>query len=201
MPAHTAKSLFDMNVQSSDDLLQLYDGIEKLGTKLNISWLLRAVVVFSVSALDAYFHDKIKYRAARFSPPKMPVELAKFEVPLGDLLKWETAKRKGNVIRNWLTEHFATRPLQRKEDIDKALKLVDIPPVWSTIEPIQTKQKAMIEEIRAMIRRRNQIAHEGDRGTSRKSGKRLRPINREQAERTLTFTKELVARIEKAFPY
>ncbi|MGH7989138.1 MAG: hypothetical protein ACREDS_02945, partial [Limisphaerales bacterium] len=72
MASHTAKSLFDLNIQSSDDLLKLYDGIEKLGTKLDISWLLRAVVIFSVSALDAYFHDKVKYRAGKFDLQDMP---------------------------------------------------------------------------------------------------------------------------------
>src|SRR6266700_7429071 len=99
MPTHSAKTLFDLNIQSSEDLLKLYDGIEKLGTSLEISWLLRAVVVFSISALDAYFHDKVKYRAGQFALQDLPPRLAKFEIPLGDLSKWEEAERKGNVIR------------------------------------------------------------------------------------------------------
>jgi len=62
MSKHNAKTLFEKNIQSAEELIRLHEGIEKLGTKLEISWLLRAVVVFSVSALDAYFHDKVKYR-------------------------------------------------------------------------------------------------------------------------------------------
>lgn len=200
MAVHTAKSLFELNIQSSEDLIKLYDGIASLGTKLEITWLLRAVVVFSVSALDAYFHDKVKYRAGKFDLEDMPPSLAKFEIPIGDLSKWDTAKRKGNVIRNWLVEHFSTIPLQRQEAISSAFKLVGIDAVWATIEPNSPTREKLLEEMQEYIRRRNQVAHEGDRESSRKSGKKLRPIDRQYAEKCLTFAKHLVAKIEHAFP-
>lgn len=200
MPTHSANSLFQLNVQSCEDLLKLYDGIANLGTKLEISWLLRAVVVFSVSALDAYFHDKVKYRAGRFGVNDMPPPLAKFCVPLGDLTKWDEAQRKGNVIRNWLVEYFSTRPLQRAEDIANALKLVGIESVWATIEPVSFKREALLEEMRSYMKRRNQIGHEGDRESSRKSGKKLRSIDRAYAAGCLNFMRSLVSKIETAFP-
>jgi hypothetical protein len=200
MPSHTANSLFQLNLQSCEDLLKLYDGIVGLGTKLEISWLLRAVVVFSVSAIDAYFHDKVKYRAGRFGLNDMPPPLAKFAVPLGDLTKWDEAQRKGNVIRNWLVDHFSTRPLQRQDDIANALKLVGIESVWATIEPISYKREALLEELRGYMKRRNQIGHEGDRESSRKSGKKLRLIDRPYADGCLKFMRDLVGKIEVAFP-
>jgi hypothetical protein len=200
MPAHSAKSLFDLNMQSTDDCLTLFDGIEKLGTKLEISWLLRAGVVFSVSALDAYFHDKVKYLAGKFDLENLPPALAKFRIPIEQLTTWEGAERKGNVIRNWLTEHFSTLPLQRKDDIAGALKLVGIENLWATIEPDSPKREALIEEMQRIIKRRNQIAHEGDRESSRKSGKKLRGIDRKTASDCATFVRQLVDRIEKAFP-
>lgn len=200
MPTHTAKSLFDLNIQSSEDLLRLHEGIQKLGTKLEISWLLRAVVVFSVSALDAYFHDKIKYRAGKFDLQDMPPALAKFQVSLSELTKWEEAKRKGNVIRNWLTEYYSTKPLQRKDDIADALKKVGIGEVWATIEPDSPKRDALLDDMANFIQRRNQIGHEGDRESSRRSGKKLRKIDRKYARRSVDFAKDLVQRIENAFP-
>ncbi len=200
MPTHTAKSLFDLNIQSSEDLLNLYDGIEKLGTKLEITWLLRAIVVFSVSALDAYFHDKVKYRAGKFDLKDLPPSLAKFEIPLGDLTKWDEAERKGNVIRNWLVEHFSTIPLQRQEAISAAFKLVGIDSVWATIEPNSPDRERMLEQIQGYTNRRNQVAHEGDRESSRKSGKKLRAIDRQYAKDCMEFAKNLVAKIEHAFP-
>ena len=200
MPTHTAKTLFDLNIQSSDDLIKLYDGIEKLGTKLEITWLLRAVIVFSVSALDAYFHDKVKYRGGRFDLQDMPPSLAKFEIPLVDLTKWDEAKRKGNVIRNWLVEHFSTIPLQRQEAISNALKMVGIDSLWATIEPKSPDREKMLDQMQGFIKRRNQVAHEGDRESSRKSGKKLRPINRQYAEDCMKFVIAFVAKIEHAFP-
>jgi hypothetical protein len=200
MATHTAKSLFDLNIQSSDDLLKLFDGIEKLGTKLEISWLLRAVVIFSVSALDAYFHDKVKYRAGKFDLQDMPPMLAKFEIPLGDLVKWEGVARKGNMIRNWLVEHFATIPLQRKDTISDALKTVGMDAVWATIEPNSPDREKLLETMQAYIKRRNQVAHEGDSESSRKSGKKLRQIDRQYAEDCMKFVKDLVGKIEHAFP-
>jgi hypothetical protein len=200
MPTHTAKSLFDLNIQSSEEMIKLYDGIEKLGVNLEITWLLRAVVVFSVSALDAYFHDKVRYRAGKFDLQDMPPSLAKFEIPLEDLTKWDESKRKGNVIRNWLVEHFSTLPLQRKDAISDALKLVGINAVWATNEPNTPAMKQMLAEMQGYIKRRNQVAHEGDRESSRKSGKKLRAIDRQYAEECMNFAKSLVAKIEHAFP-
>jgi hypothetical protein len=200
MPTHTAKSLFDLNIKSSREMLDLYDGINKLGTKLEITWLLRGVVVFSVAALDAYFHDKVKYRAGRYDLQDMPPRLAKFEIPLSDLAKWDGAQRKGNVIRNWLVDHFSTIPLQRKDAISDALKFVGIDSVWATIEPNTPERDRMLNVMSDYIKRRNQIAHEGDRESSRKSGKRLRPISRVYAEECMTFVVDMVGRVEHAFP-
>ena len=201
MPTHTAKTLFDLNIQSSEEMIKLYDGIENLGTKLEITWLLRAVVVFSVSALDAYFHDKVKYRAGKFDLQDLPPSLAKFEIPLGDLTKWDESKRKGNVIRNWLVDHYSTIPLQRQEAINTAFKLVGIESLWATIEPNSPARDKLLSEMRGYIKRRNQVAHEGDRESSRKSGKKLRSIDRQYAEDCMKFAKNLVTKIEHAFAH
>ncbi len=200
MAAHSAKSLFDLNITSAEHCMKLYDGIRKLGSNLKISWLLRAAVVFSISALDAYFHDKIKYRAGKFSASEMPPAMAAFKIPLRGLTKWEDAQRKGNVLRNWLTEHFSTRPLQRQVDIADALKLVGITDLWATIEPNSPKRNALLSDMASQIRRRNQIAHEGDRDPSRRGGKKVRPIDPKYAQGCIDLVKELVTRIEAAFP-
>jgi hypothetical protein len=200
MPTHSAKTLFDLNMQSVDDCITLYDGVEKLGTSLEITWLLRAAIVFAISALDAYFHDKVKYRAGKFGLNDLPPQLAKFEIPIVALTGWDTAKRKGNVIRNWLTEHFSTRPLQRREDIANALRLVGIDSLWNTIEPDNQKRQELLDEMTLYVKRRNQIAHEGDRESSRKSGKKLRRIQRQAADECAVFVRNLVQLVENAFP-
>jgi hypothetical protein len=200
MSKHNAKTLFEKNIQSAEELIKLHEGIEKLGTKLEISWLLRAVVVFSVSALDAYFHDKVKYRGAKFDLHDMPPALAKFEIPLSDLSKWDSATRKGNVIRNWLVDFYSTRPLQRQSDISNALKLVGIESLWATVEPNSPAREQWLQKLQAFIKRRNQIAHEGDRESARNSGKKLRAIDQQYAKDCIDFVTDLVNRVEHAFP-
>ena len=200
MPGHSAQSLFDKNIESADECLALYDGVSQLKTLLQIDWVLRAGIVFVVSALDTYFHDKVKYRVGKFSLEDLPPALARFEVPIQDLTKWDGAARKGNVLRNWVTEELAVRPLQSPNAVADALKLAGISALWDTIEPSQANRKLMLSSMNELVRRRNQIAHEGDREQSRRSGKKLRPISRQQLLDAIALAKGLVARVEKAFP-
>jgi hypothetical protein len=201
MPTHSAKSLFSKNIQSAKDSLGLYDAIVRLNPQdVDIDWVLRSAVVFTVSALDTYFHDKVKYRVGRYSLENLPPGLSRFEIPIRELSKWDKARRKGNVLRNWVVEYLATKPLQSPNSISDALKLVGIESLWSTIEPNKRDRDGILKELNEMIKRRNQISHEGDRMSSRRSGKRLRAIDREQVVSWIEFTEDLVRKIENAFP-
>jgi len=201
MPTHSAKSLFSKNIQSAKDSLNLYDAIVRLNPgDVDIDWVLRSAVVFTVSALDTYFHDKVKYRAGRYSLENLPPALSRFEIPVHELSKWERAERKGNVLRNWVVEYLSTKPLQSPNSISDALKLVGIESLWNTIEPDNKDREGTLKELNEMTKRRNQISHEGDRMSSRRSGKRLRPIDRDQVVAWIEFTEDLVRKIENAFP-
>ena len=90
MPTHSAKSLFDKNIQSAKECLQIYDALAKLKPKqVNPKWVLRAAVVFTVSAVDTYFHDKIRYRVGKFSLENLPVALGSFSIKVKNLTEWE----------------------------------------------------------------------------------------------------------------
>lgn len=200
MATHSAKSLFDQNIVSAEECATLYDGVSQLKTNLEIDWVLRAAIVFMVSALDTYFHDKIKYRVGKYSLESLPPAMAKFPISVSELVAWDRADRKGNVLRNWVTDHFATRPLQSPNAIAEALKLADIHSLWDTIEPNVADKTKLFDQLNALVKRRNQIAHEGDRETSRRSGKKLRSIDRQEVSEAIVFAKDLVHRIESAFP-
>jgi len=130
----------------------------------------------------------------------MPESLRQFKVEIGGLGQWEKAKRKGNVVRNWVVSHYSTRPLQKTEDIKNALKLVGIDDVWGKTEPNSPKREALLKELRAITKRRNEISHEGDRLAHRSGGKKLRPIDKPLAENAVKFITDLVAKIEGKFP-
>jgi hypothetical protein len=190
-----------MNIQSARDCVALYDAIVSLRPRsVDLDWILRAAVVFAVSALDTYFHDKVKYRTGKFDLVNMPPALAKFQIPIRELSAWESATRKGNVLRNWIEEYLSTRPLQSRSAIVEALKLVGIEALWDTIEPDTRKKDNLLAQFDFLMLRRNQISHEGDRMKSRKSGKKLRAVNRDLVVDSIDFTQGLVDRIETAFP-
>ncbi|MEK6278728.1 MAG: hypothetical protein AABN95_00075 [Acidobacteriota bacterium] len=99
--------------------------------------------MFTVSALDSYFHDKVKYGVGKFSVNALPPALAKFEIPISGLPAWDQAKRKGNVLRNWVTDYLSVRTLQSPVAVAEALKLAGINDFWATIEPVQADRDAL----------------------------------------------------------
>jgi len=197
---HTAISLFKKNIQSAQDCIDQYQGLLVLKSGLNTEWLLRAAVVFIVSALDTYFHDKIKYKVGKLSLNNLPTQLQNFEITIGKLPEWTKAKRKGNVIRNWIVEYLSIRPIQKPDLIAEYLKLVGIDNFWNTMEPDNKKRSALRDDFSKLIKRRNQIAHEGDRLQSRASGKKLRTISKEQVDQWKSWSEKFVNDIEKHFP-
>ena len=200
MSGHTAKSLFDLNIQGAEQCVKIYDGVLQLGSSLNLEWLLRSAIMLAVSAMDAYFHDKVRYRAARFASAPPPRHLANLKIPLSEVRKWDEAGRKGNVIRRWVVKHLETRPLQSSNAIAEALKLVGIQSFWNTIEPDNSARDALLTCLNKLVERRNQIAHEGDRLRSRSSGKSLRPITHNYAVQAIEFVKDLIQKTEDSFP-
>jgi len=201
MPSHSAKSLFDKNIRSAKDCHALYHRVKKLDpVDVNIKWILRAAIVFTVSALDAYFHDKVKYRIGKIPLSDLPDTLMKFEITVSALLAWDKAKRKRNVLRNLVVANLSTKPLQSPKVIAETLKLVNIQSFWNRVEPDKIKQKDLLHHFNEIIHRRNKISHEGDRLTSRRSGKKLRAISPIYVLRTIKFAVDLVDKVEKVFP-
>jgi hypothetical protein len=200
MSRHTAKSLFDLNIQGAEQCVRIYDGVSKLDSNLDLDWLLRSAVVLAVSAMDAYFHDKIRYRIGKFTMDTLPKRLSDLKIPLSEVGRWDNAKRKGNVLRLWVEEHLAVKPLQNPGAIAETLKLVGIQDFWNTIEPSNPNRDALLARLNELVKRRNQIAHEGDRLRYRSSGKALRPIIRDYVVQAVEFVKELVQKAENSFP-
>lgn len=198
---HSAASLFEKNIESAEHCLTLFDAISKLAPNgIDLDWILRAGVVFVVSALDTYFHDKVKYRVGKYSLSNMPPALAKLEIQISRISDWDGATRKGNVLRNWVMDHLSTKPLQSPERIADALKLAGIDGIWARVEANNRAREQLIDKFNALIKRRNQIAHEGDREQSRKSGKKVRGITRDYVSGSIDYAKNIVGRIETAFP-
>lgn len=202
MATYTAKKLFDQNIESAKNCATLYTAIAQLNPGgVDVTWVLRAALVFSVSSLDAYFHDKIRYRGASFKIDQLPNRLAEFSIKLQDVSEWKKfTSRPGNFIRNVLVRHYAVRPLQKRSDIEEALKLVGISSLWNTIEPNAAMREMALTRLSDLVQRRNHISHEGDRIHTRKGGKRLRAISPADVDFAIKLVTAFVVRIEHHFP-
>jgi hypothetical protein len=80
------------------------------------------------------------------------------------------------------------------------LKLAGIENLWDRIEPKKEHKTELLDQFSHLMKRRNQISHEGDREQSRRSGEKLRPISRNAVKQWIEYVETLVAKIEKAFP-
>ena len=196
MAQHTAKSLFDLNIVGADECLGLYEGLHKMKVGADITWLLRASVVFSVSALDAYFHDKVRYRVGRFGVGDLPPALGKVQIGLSDLRTWEAHERKGNAIRNWVVGQMSYKSLQSKDRIADAMRLCGVEAFWVKVLPDSVKRNQALSKLKAFADRRNDVVHEGDRLSARNSGKQLRAIDSSYARDCREFVAELVDAVE-----
>ncbi len=194
---HTAYSLFTKNLESVEDTMSLYKGILELKVGLNTDWLLRAAIVFIVSAMDTYFHDRIKYGISRASEKGMPDALSRHRITIGDLENWESSRRRGNVIRNWITDHLASVPLQSPDRIAEYMRYIGIEQLWNKVEPDNLKRNKLLQKLNEIIDRRNKIAHEGDRLSGRSTEKRLRDITVDQVNKWVDFIKLLVRTVDK----
>lgn len=48
-----------LNIQGAEQCIKIHDGVAKPRSNLDLDWLLRSAIVLAVSAMGAYFHDKI----------------------------------------------------------------------------------------------------------------------------------------------
>jgi hypothetical protein len=80
------------------------------------------------------------------------------------------------------------------------MKLAGYESLWDRIEPNKSHKQALLEKFNSLIKRRNQISHEGDREQSRGSGKKLRHIDRNGVDVAIRFVQDLIDKVETAFP-
>jgi hypothetical protein len=75
-----------------------------------------------------------------------------------------------------------------------------MPKSWDRIAPNKAQKDELLAQFNGLVKRRNQISHEGDRQQSRRSGKRLRPISKKQVREWIDYVEDLVSKVEAAFP-
>jgi len=170
--------------------------------------LLRATIVFAVSALDTYFHDKILENVAVVIE-KCGKTRSGLPGSLSDILKPiltpEKAicllyrKRPDMEFRKAIAAHISDRTYQDAGKIENGLKLIGITDIWEDLRiALHVRKKDQAKRyLQPYVKRRNQIVHEADLYKSYRSHHKPRSISRKFTRQCVDDTDKFVEKLEK----
>lgn len=187
----TAYSDFENSIASAKQLTKMYTelrGYRKLGPRgrlppnnEDLLWLPRSAVVASISSLDAYVHAVLRDRIPHvLQSDKIPDALSEAMancLPIKskeNFLKALPLISSGNIYQK-LAAKFDDEVLlfssyQAPEKIINAYELLGYPKVFELVSALWSGPKRADKDIKGLlanyVKRRNQIAHEGDREAS-----------------------------------
>ena len=159
-------SLQVKEVKKLNDIFQYNQRI--LTTGIDISGILRAQIVFVVSALDNYIHNVILYESLDIlknnkghSPSFGKLSLGLNSVQL--LLNNSTSSDPLALIKQEITHNLSWKSFQQPEKIAEALQIVCNKKIWGEVSSLIGQPSSDIkEQLKLIVKRRDSIAHEAD---------------------------------------
>jgi len=213
-----ALAQFRQSVSAADQLVGMYRELRKLrglgargrldAANTDLLWLPRSAVVASISSLDAYVHHVLYDRIPpTLRKPPIPESLAT------SLLDVFSVKNAGDLMEHLpllsstdsLTELFSMHKdnklifasYQAPQKIEGAYRLIGVENVFALVSAMWPGPASSTDDIKRTlsyyVRRRNQIAHEGDR----ESHGAERPMQPEYASKCKDFVVSLVTRLHR----
>jgi len=178
---------FESSISAADKLLAMYSELRKLrglaqrgalsGENKDLLWLPRSAVVASLSALDAYVHSIIYDRlphALRLNPvPLALCEAMSAVIPIknADSFRSAVPVLASNDSFAYLTNSLKERTLaflsyQAPEKIAAGYELIGVSDIFARVSAMWPGPATSADDIKRYlanyVKRRNQIAHEGD---------------------------------------
>ena len=165
--------------------------------------LLRAVVVFAVSAVDSYIHDKIIENVVRIVVycgkrgsgfPGHLIDVMKSAITTEKALTLIYRKRPDQEVQKIMRQHLSERTFQDPGKIEAAMRYLGLSDLW---EPVRVRLRLSSKDrakkfIQSYVNRRHHIVHEGDIYKSKKYRHQLRPITRPYARNCVRDVKKFV---------
>lgn len=150
--------------------------------------LLRAALVMSVSAMDAYFHAKIlRYVVSHSKAHEPSSRLLNERILVKDFVSGRKKKRANTALRSAVERNLSYQSLQQPDKIADALGLIGVSDFWTGVaDTLDRDKKDLCDSIEKIVGRRNKIAHEGDLSQSKKARNKSRGIS-------VSFVKESIA--------
>lgn len=166
---HNALNLFRKNIEEAESLTPVYEYLERsLSTPLSFDDLLRAQIVYSVSAFDKLMHDLIRIGMVEIfmgNRPTTPQYLAETITisTYSDLIS-ATFLPKELVFEQAIVRKLKTVSYQTPDNVAKGLSYIwNEPQKWQKIATNMAMDIETVKtELKLIVDQRNRIVHEAD---------------------------------------
>lgn len=183
---------FRISINRVRDLIAVHNSVKVISTPaLDLSDILRAALVLSVSALDYYVHEVVRlgmlevYNGSRPEPPAF----SRFQITL------DTARSLDNLLEDEIRQRHSYKSFQQPDNIAEAIRLISDKKLWEEVGYVMDRPaKDIKQELSIIIDRRNKIAHEADIDPSFSLGNRW-GINEELVNEAVDFIEQVVESI------
>ena len=213
-----AIELFELQIRRIDSLVGIHKTSFPKGrpnSEGGAGDLLRMVIVFAVAALDAYIHMRVIECVSKIMDryKRLPEQCANFVVKLfkdedraRELIKIALKSDPKRTLLGALQRSLVVQTFQKPDQISLAFKMMEITEPWQKIDRsinVRTgpKRKGRKESSRIfiskLVRRRDDIVHEGDFYISNRSQGKVKKIQRSEVIVQLKKLQRIVESIEK----
>ena len=183
---------FRISISRVRDLIAVHNSVQVISTPaLDLSDILRAALVLSVSALDYYVHEVVRlgmleiYSGSRSEPPAF----SRFQVSLG------STRSLDNLLEDEIRQRHSYKSFQQPDNIAEAIRLIADKKLWEEVGNLMDRPaKDIKQELSIIVDRRNKIAHEADIDPTFDLGNRW-SINEELVNDAVDFIEQVVESI------
>ena len=161
-----ALNLFRENIRRSRDLIAIFRAMQVQTTEvLDLSDILRAALVMSVSALDHCIHEIVRvgmlevYRGERAKTPAF----LRFQVSLQSVIQASSDLDSLDWLESQIIERHGYQSFQTPKRIAEAIRLISEVALWNeAAHRLGLESRQVTETLTLIVQRRNKIAHESD---------------------------------------
>ena len=183
---------FRISISRVRDLIAVHNSVQVISTPaLDLSDILRAALVLSVSALDYYVHEVVRlgmleiYSGSRPEPPAF----SRFQVSLG------STRSLDNLLEDEIRQRHSYKSFQQPDNIAEAIRLIADKKLWEEVGNLMDRPaKDIKQELSIIVDRRNKIAHEADIDPTFDLGNKW-SINEELVNDAVDFIEQVVESI------
>ena len=190
MPYKTSLiSRFETAISQVDELLAIHYYLQSAPVTEVTDNILRAALTMMVSAIDTSVHELI-ISAIMFEIKEDKSIFKLNNIKIGALASKESDKdTRLRLIESDLRRQFSKESFQSSRQIENSLAQIGITKIWTKLAVTCGQLPGDIKiKLDLLVRRRNQIVHEGDLDHLHS----IRDIYREDLDGSLAFTKDLV---------